>query len=48
MALYPTSGASDIRSFGFGLETIDNNTNIAKANFEVNDITIIYRTKNVK
>ena len=48
MALYPASGASDIRSFGFGLETVNNSAAIAQANFQVNDITIIYRTKNVK
>ena len=46
--LYPDSDASDLRSFAFGLESIDDNTNKAESNFEVNDITIIYRSKNVK
>jgi len=44
--LYPSSDASDLRSFAFGLEEISSND--TASNFEVNDITIVYRTKNVK
>ena len=44
--LYPDSDASDLRSFAFGLEEVSSND--TASNFEVNDITIVYRTKNVK
>ena len=44
--LYPASDASDLRSFAFGLEEVSSND--TASNFEVNDITIVYRTKNVK
>ena len=46
--LYPKSDASDLRSFAFGLESVDNSSNKARNNFEVNDITIVFRTKDVK
>lgn len=45
--LYPRDSASNIRSFAFSLEAISDG-DPAYANFEVNDITIVYRTKDVK
>jgi hypothetical protein len=45
--LYPRDSTSNIRSFAFALQSVSN-SDPAHHNFEVNDITIIYRTKNVK
>ncbi len=44
--LFTNNLASDIRSFGFQLLEVSGQD--VQSGFEVNDITIIYRTKNVK
>lgn len=45
--LYPRTSASGIRSFAFGLSAVSD-VDPAYANFEVNDITVVFRTKDVK
>ena len=45
--LFPRDNASGIRSFAFGLEAISD-SDPTQSNFHVNDITIVYRTKDVK
>ena len=45
--LFPRDNASGIRSFAFGLEAISD-ADPTSATFQVNDITIVYRTKSVK
>ena len=45
--LFPRDNASGIRSFAFGLEAISD-SDPTQSNFHVNDITIVYRIKDVK